>query len=133
MEILEQKLENRGIRLIKKDGEIMLATAPEASEICEEISKEELEQSLISLINSEDNCLALAKGKNSDFAGNEKGGSVNDDFFLKYENSPPALQRGIKPEYFAKYDDEQLLRQVSFTNKKGEIVYVSYYHGRCKE
>lgn len=53
LEILEQKLENRGIRLIKKDvpeqcgaSDIMLSTAPEASKICEEISKEEFNKDI---------------------------------------------------------------------------------------
>lgn len=46
LEILEKKLEDRGIRLLKKDSEIMLSTAPEASKICEEISKEEFNKEI---------------------------------------------------------------------------------------
>ncbi len=46
LEVLEQKLEDRGIRLIKKDNEVMLSTAPEASKICEEISKEEFNKDI---------------------------------------------------------------------------------------
>ncbi len=46
LEIMEHKLENRGIRLIKKDNEAMLSTAPEASKICEEISREEFNKDI---------------------------------------------------------------------------------------
>lgn len=45
-EILEKKLEKRGICLVKKGGEIMLSSAPEASKICEEISKEEFNKDI---------------------------------------------------------------------------------------
>lgn len=46
LETLEQKLENRGVKLVKKDNEVMLSTAPEASKICEEISKEEFNKDI---------------------------------------------------------------------------------------
>lgn len=46
IEILEKKLEGRGIRLLKKDDEVMLSTAAEAAEICERISKEELNKEI---------------------------------------------------------------------------------------
>jgi segregation and condensation protein B len=46
LEILEEKLENRGIRLLKKGSEVMLSTAPEASKICEKISKEEFNKEI---------------------------------------------------------------------------------------
>ena len=46
LQVLEQKLENRGIRLVKKDNEVMLSTAPEASRICETISKEEFNKDI---------------------------------------------------------------------------------------
>ena len=46
LDILEQKLENRGIRLLKKDGRVMLSTAPEAAKVCEEISKEEFNKDI---------------------------------------------------------------------------------------
>ncbi len=40
--ILNESLKNRGIRLMQNDDDIMLATAPEASEIIATITKEEL-------------------------------------------------------------------------------------------
>jgi segregation and condensation protein B len=46
IEILGKKLEDRGIRLVRKGDEIMLSTAPEASKICEEISKEEFNKDI---------------------------------------------------------------------------------------
>jgi len=46
LETLEQKLENRGLRLVKKDSEVMLSTAPDASKICEAISKEEFNKDI---------------------------------------------------------------------------------------
>ena len=46
LQVLEQKLENRGIRLVKKDNEVMLSTAPEASKICETVSKEEFNKDI---------------------------------------------------------------------------------------
>ncbi len=44
--ILEEKLTGRGLTLIKNDGEIMLGTAKEASEIIETIKKDELSRDL---------------------------------------------------------------------------------------
>lgn len=46
LEVLDKSLENRGIRLLKKDNEVMLSTAPEAAKICEEISKEEFNKNI---------------------------------------------------------------------------------------
>ena len=59
VEILEKKLEDRGIRLLRKDNpekscqggtngasEVMLSTAPEASKICEAVSKEEFNKDI---------------------------------------------------------------------------------------
>jgi len=46
IEILDKNLEHRGIRLIKKGDEIMLSTAPEASNICEAASKEEFNKDI---------------------------------------------------------------------------------------
>lgn len=43
---LEQKLSDRGIQLIKKNDEVMLATAPEMSDTIETIRKEELTKDL---------------------------------------------------------------------------------------
>jgi len=46
LKTLEEKLENRGIRLLRKGNEVMLSTAPEASKICESISKEEFNKEI---------------------------------------------------------------------------------------
>lgn len=46
LEILKQKLKDRGICLVRKSDEIMLSTSPDASKICEEISKEEFNKSI---------------------------------------------------------------------------------------
>ncbi len=46
LESLEQKLENRGVKLVKKDNEVMLGSAPEATKICEEVSKEEFNKDI---------------------------------------------------------------------------------------
>ncbi|MBI5816812.1 MAG: SMC-Scp complex subunit ScpB [Candidatus Yonathbacteria bacterium] len=43
---LKEKLTGRGVTLIEKDDEVMLGTAPEASGIIEELSKEELSRDL---------------------------------------------------------------------------------------
>jgi segregation and condensation protein B len=43
---LEQKLSDRGIRLIQKDGEAALSTAPEAAGLCEAASKEEFNKDI---------------------------------------------------------------------------------------
>ena len=42
LELLEVKLVERGVRLISKDDEVMLGTAPEASALIEKLTKEEL-------------------------------------------------------------------------------------------
>ena len=46
LEILEKKLEGRGVILIYKDAEIALRTAPGASTLIEELAKEELNRDL---------------------------------------------------------------------------------------
>ncbi len=46
LEDLDKNLENRGIRLIRKDNEVMLSSAPEASRICETVSKEEFNKNI---------------------------------------------------------------------------------------
>lgn len=43
---LEENLKERGVRLLKKDGEIMLGTAPESAQYCETLVKEELNKNL---------------------------------------------------------------------------------------
>lgn len=42
LQILEEKLEGRGVQLLKKEDEVELRTAPEMSEFIEQIRKEEL-------------------------------------------------------------------------------------------
>ena len=46
LEVLEQKLKERGIRLTKKDNEVALSTAPETAKICEKISREEFNKEI---------------------------------------------------------------------------------------
>ncbi len=46
LEDLDKNLENRGIRLVKKDNEVILSTASEASAICEKVSKEEFNRDI---------------------------------------------------------------------------------------
>ncbi len=43
---LEARLQGRGIKLVKKDDEVMLGTAPEASVLIEKLTKEELSRDL---------------------------------------------------------------------------------------
>ena len=43
---LEKSLENRGIKLLKKENEIMLGTAPELSDLISNLTKEELVRDL---------------------------------------------------------------------------------------
>lgn len=43
---LETSLADRGIRLVRKEDEVMLGTSPEASELIEQITKEELSKDL---------------------------------------------------------------------------------------
>lgn len=43
---LEQSLSLRGVRIIQKDGELTIATAPEVSSIIEKLTKEELSRDL---------------------------------------------------------------------------------------
>jgi len=45
-EELEEQLKERGLRLIKKEGKIMLATPPDSSKYCEALIKEELNKNL---------------------------------------------------------------------------------------
>ena len=44
--LLENKLVDRGVKLVFKENEVMLATAPEASELITRITKEELSRDL---------------------------------------------------------------------------------------
>jgi len=44
--VLEETLENRGLVLLSKDEEVMLATSPEMSDLIEKIRKEELSKDL---------------------------------------------------------------------------------------
>jgi len=44
--LLKASLDSRGIVLVEKDDEVMLGTAPEASEIIEKLTKEELSKEL---------------------------------------------------------------------------------------
>lgn len=46
IDILENKLSGRGLTLIKNDGQVLLGTAKEASEIIESLKKEELSKDL---------------------------------------------------------------------------------------
>ncbi len=46
LENLKNNLANRGIVLLQNDGEVMLRTAPELSDLLEELQKEELNKSL---------------------------------------------------------------------------------------
>src|ERR1700752_4550642 len=46
LQALEAELSNRGIVLMRKDGEAMLGTAPEASKVIEELTREELSKEL---------------------------------------------------------------------------------------
>lgn len=46
LQTLKEKLAGRGVALLEKDGEVMLGTAPEASGIIEELTKEELTRDL---------------------------------------------------------------------------------------
>lgn len=43
---LENKLNGRGLRLLRRDGEISLGTSPESSKFCEKFLKEELNKNL---------------------------------------------------------------------------------------
>lgn len=46
VDTLKDKLSERGIQLMRKDDEVMLATSPEMSELIEQIRKEELKRDL---------------------------------------------------------------------------------------
>ncbi len=46
LKILEESLRSRGVRLVRKDDEVMLGTAPELSGLLEDIVKSELSQDL---------------------------------------------------------------------------------------
>lgn len=46
LKLLENSLANRGVKLIWKDDEVMLGTAPEAAELIEKLTKEELSRDL---------------------------------------------------------------------------------------
>ena len=46
LEILKEKLQNRGIKLLLKDAEVSLGTAPAASALIETLQKEELSRDL---------------------------------------------------------------------------------------
>lgn len=44
--VLEQNLTNRGVRLLRKDDEVMLGTAPEISALIEDLVREELSRDI---------------------------------------------------------------------------------------
>ena len=44
--VLEKSLENRGVKLVRKNDEVLLGTSPEASELIEKLTKEELSRDL---------------------------------------------------------------------------------------
>lgn len=46
LQVLKEKLVGRGVTLLEKDEEVMLGTAPESSNIIEELTKEELTRDL---------------------------------------------------------------------------------------
>ena len=46
LNILEESLKDRGIVLMRKDGEVMLGTSPEASAVIESLTREELSREL---------------------------------------------------------------------------------------
>jgi segregation and condensation protein B len=46
LNVLENTLDNRGVRLVRKNDEVMLGTAPEVSEFIEKLTKEELSRDL---------------------------------------------------------------------------------------
>lgn len=46
LEILENRLKNGGLRLIRRDNEVMITTAPSASPLIEKMTKEELVRDL---------------------------------------------------------------------------------------
>lgn len=46
LKILEEKLKDRGLKLISTDNDVMLGTTPETSSLIEELRKEELSKNL---------------------------------------------------------------------------------------
>ena len=46
LDLLEKALANRGVKLIRKDDEVTLGTAPETSELIKKLTKEELSRDL---------------------------------------------------------------------------------------
>ncbi len=95
------------------------------------IEREKFEKELEKLLNSDKNCLGLAKGEDKDPAGNT-GGEASDDFFIIFDGEKAnSLQKGSRPLRFGKYRKQGLLHETYFQNKEGKMVYVEYYYGGC--
>lgn len=99
----------------------------------EEITKENFETSLSAILQQENTCLVLAKSTTSKNPTLEKGGVLDDDFYMSFQNSKLTIgTRGSKPSSFAPYQDNALLLKTDFENKAQKKVYVEYYLGACQ-
>lgn len=104
---LESNLKERGMRLMTKDDEVMLATAPELSELVEKITKSELSEEL-SRASLETLTLVLYRGpinkSNIDFIR-----GVNSQFILRN-----LLVRGLVERVGDEHDKRILLYRPTF-------------------
>jgi len=95
LNVLENNLASRGVRLIRKDGEVMLGTAPEASELIEKLTKEELSRDL-GRAGLETLSIVLYKGPITRAEIDYIRG-VNSSFILRYLQIRDLVEKVIDP------------------------------------
>ena len=95
LELLEAKLFGRGVKLIQKDSEVMLGTAPEAGELIEKLTKEELNSEL-SKASLETLAVVLYQGPLTR-AGIDYIRGVNSSFILRHLQVRVLVEKVINP------------------------------------
>ncbi len=98
----------------------------------DKLERNSLENELKRLLDTKNNCLAIAKGPSFNPIG-KTGGSARDDFFIVYQNNNLETGTiGSTPLSSLKYKEKNAVYKTSFKNNKEEIIFVEYYIGGCK-
>jgi len=117
---LEEKLSNRGLRLVQKDNKITLGTAPDSSKYCEELTKEELNKTLGKAA-LETLAIIIYKGFNTGISRNDIDyiRSVNSTFTLRNLLIRGFLKRKLGAKRSYVYSPSlQLLQYLGITKEK---------------
>ncbi len=93
---LEKTLENRGLRLVKKEGSVLLGTAPESSKYCRKLIKEELDKN-IGRAGLETLAIILYKGDTGK-ADIDYIRGVNSSFTLRTLMIKGLVERSVNPK-----------------------------------